>query len=128
MGDEMILDMVITELIRFNGINRSGHTSYRNSISIKICKRWGKWIDTWRISTAIMCIPVYSLVSSKKKECLPRLRTADEQQKTVRRKHYYSSITFVDVQKRHHTRFFPVGSQNADRRGNYQVGAVVDAL
>lgn len=41
-------------------------------------------------------------------------------------KDYDPSITFVVVQKRHHARFFPVGSQNADKSGNCSAGTVVD--
>ncbi|MCE8166464.1 MAG: hypothetical protein I3270_02350 [Candidatus Moeniiplasma glomeromycotorum] len=37
---------------------------------------------------------------------------------------YKPTITFVVVQKRHHTRFFPI--QGADRTGNCFPGTVVD--
>jgi eukaryotic translation initiation factor 2C len=39
---------------------------------------------------------------------------------------YAPKITFVVVQKRHHTRFFPSQSNQADRSGNCQAGTVVD--
>ncbi|KAF9261759.1 Piwi-domain-containing protein [Marasmius fiardii PR-910] len=35
-------------------------------------------------------------------------------------------ITFVIVGKRHHARFFPQSSQNADKSGNCQAGTVID--
>ncbi|KAF9214952.1 Eukaryotic translation initiation factor 2C [Podila verticillata] len=39
---------------------------------------------------------------------------------------YAPKITFVIVQKRHHTRFFPMRPQDADRTGNCKPGMVVD--
>lgn len=39
---------------------------------------------------------------------------------------YYPRVTFVVVQKRHHTRFFPVDSRMTDRSGNILPGTVVD--
>ncbi|KAF9539398.1 Eukaryotic translation initiation factor 2C [Mortierella hygrophila] len=39
---------------------------------------------------------------------------------------YNPKITFVVVQKRHHTRFFPVHPSNCDRTGNCKPGTVVD--
>ncbi|GES89957.1 piwi domain-containing protein [Rhizophagus clarus] len=39
---------------------------------------------------------------------------------------YKPTITFVVVQKRHHTRFFPMDRQNTDRSGNCLPGTVVD--
>lgn len=41
-------------------------------------------------------------------------------------KDYDPLITFVVVQKRHHARFFPVGSQYGDKSGNCPAGTVVD--
>ncbi|CAG8587596.1 7850_t:CDS:10 [Ambispora gerdemannii] len=41
---------------------------------------------------------------------------------------YNPPITFVVVQKRHHTRFFPVTKNDADRTGNCHTGTVVDAM
>ncbi|CAG8466663.1 9415_t:CDS:10 [Ambispora leptoticha] len=41
---------------------------------------------------------------------------------------YNPSITFVVVQKRHHTRFFPLTKNDADRSGNCHTGTVVDAM
>jgi hypothetical protein len=40
---------------------------------------------------------------------------------------YMPSLTFVLVQKRHHARFFPTHSQDADRSGNMLPGTVVDS-
>ncbi|XP_057955884.1 protein argonaute 5-like [Malania oleifera] len=39
---------------------------------------------------------------------------------------YLPPVTFVVVQKRHHTRFFPVDRQQTDRSGNILPGTVVD--
>ncbi|KAK9804830.1 hypothetical protein WJX72_007669 [[Myrmecia] bisecta] len=39
---------------------------------------------------------------------------------------YAPPITFVVVQKRHHTRLFPTNAANADRSGNVKCGTVVD--
>lgn len=39
---------------------------------------------------------------------------------------YNPKITFVLVQKRHHTRLFPTSPQDADRSGNIPAGTVVD--
>ncbi|KAG0046910.1 hypothetical protein BGZ89_005118 [Linnemannia elongata] len=39
---------------------------------------------------------------------------------------YNPKITFVVVQKRHHTRFFPVHTSHSDRTGNCKPGTVVD--
>uniref|UniRef100_A0A2N9G2L5 Piwi domain-containing protein n=1 Tax=Fagus sylvatica TaxID=28930 RepID=A0A2N9G2L5_FAGSY len=39
---------------------------------------------------------------------------------------YLPPVTFVVVQKRHHTRLFPVDGQQTDRSGNIQPGTVVD--
>ena len=39
---------------------------------------------------------------------------------------YKPKITWVVVQKRHHTRFFPIGKQQADRSGNCLAGTVVE--
>lgn len=39
---------------------------------------------------------------------------------------YLPPITFVIVQKRHHTRLFPDNSKDADRSGNVKAGTVVD--
>lgn len=39
---------------------------------------------------------------------------------------YAPKITFVLVQKRHHTRFFVANAQDADRSGNIPAGTVVD--
>ncbi|CAG8508402.1 5106_t:CDS:10 [Ambispora leptoticha] len=41
---------------------------------------------------------------------------------------YNPTITFVVVQKRHHTRFFPVTENDADRTGNCRTGTVVDTM
>ncbi|PKK79735.1 Piwi-domain-containing protein [Rhizophagus irregularis] len=41
---------------------------------------------------------------------------------------YKPTITFVIVQKRHHTRFFPMESKDADRTGNCQPGTVVESV
>ncbi|KAG0337299.1 Eukaryotic translation initiation factor 2C [Podila humilis] len=41
---------------------------------------------------------------------------------------YNPKITFVVVQKRHHTRFFPMSPQAADRSGNCQPGTCVDTV
>ncbi|CAG8771735.1 12361_t:CDS:2, partial [Acaulospora morrowiae] len=40
---------------------------------------------------------------------------------------YEPTITFVVVQKRHHTRFFPMDRREADRSGNCFPGTVVDS-
>ncbi|CAB4422806.1 unnamed protein product [Rhizophagus irregularis] len=40
---------------------------------------------------------------------------------------YKPTITFVVVQKRHHTRFFPIDRHNADRTGNCPPGTVVES-
>ncbi|CAG8594399.1 4778_t:CDS:10 [Diversispora eburnea] len=40
---------------------------------------------------------------------------------------YRPTITFVVVQKRHHTRFFPIDRRDADRTGNCLPGTVVDS-
>ncbi|RIA95249.1 Piwi domain-containing protein [Glomus cerebriforme] len=40
---------------------------------------------------------------------------------------YNPTITFVVVQKRHHTRFFPMGDRESDRTGNCQPGTVVES-
>lgn len=40
--------------------------------------------------------------------------------------HYAPTITFILVQKRHHTRFFVVSAQDGDRSGNIPAGTVVD--
>lgn len=40
---------------------------------------------------------------------------------------YLPSITFVVVQKRHHTRFFPTDPRKVDKSGNIMPGTVVDA-
>ena len=40
---------------------------------------------------------------------------------------YKPTITFVLVQKRHHTRLFAVNQQDADRSGNIPAGTVVDS-
>ena len=37
-----------------------------------------------------------------------------------------AEVTFVVVQKRHHTRFFPADPKFADRNGNILAGTVVD--
>ncbi|KAF1897375.1 hypothetical protein Lal_00035079 [Lupinus albus] len=39
---------------------------------------------------------------------------------------YLPRVTFVVVQKRHHTRFFPVDRSQADKSGNIMPGTVVD--
>jgi eukaryotic translation initiation factor 2C len=39
---------------------------------------------------------------------------------------YRPTVTFVVVQKRHHTRFFPINRQETSRSGNVQPGTVVD--
>ncbi|ETV88979.1 hypothetical protein H257_00397 [Aphanomyces astaci] len=39
---------------------------------------------------------------------------------------YRPAITFVVVQKRHHTRIFPTAAMDADRSGNCKAGTVVD--
>lgn len=39
---------------------------------------------------------------------------------------YDPPLTFVVVQKRHHTRLFPTDNRNADRSGNIKPGTVVD--
>lgn len=39
---------------------------------------------------------------------------------------YKPTLTFVVVQKRHHARFFPMQTAEADRTGNCQPGTVVD--
>ncbi|MCE8166467.1 MAG: hypothetical protein I3270_02365 [Candidatus Moeniiplasma glomeromycotorum] len=39
---------------------------------------------------------------------------------------YRPTITFVVVQKRHHTRFFPLDRRDADRSGNCLPGTVVE--
>ncbi len=39
---------------------------------------------------------------------------------------YNPTITFILVQKRHHTRFFTTSDRDADRSGNVQAGTVVD--
>ncbi|KDO27771.1 hypothetical protein SPRG_07370 [Saprolegnia parasitica CBS 223.65] len=39
---------------------------------------------------------------------------------------YCPQVTFVVVQKRHHTRFFPTSAADADRSGNVKAGTVVD--
>ncbi|CAG8663706.1 17322_t:CDS:10 [Rhizophagus irregularis] len=39
---------------------------------------------------------------------------------------YRPTITFVVIQKRHHTRFFPIEKKNADKSGNCLPGTVVD--
>lgn len=41
---------------------------------------------------------------------------------------YAPTITFVLVQKRHHTRFFVAQGQDADRSGNIPAGTVVDTM
>ena len=41
---------------------------------------------------------------------------------------YAPPITFMVVQKRHHTRFFPQTPQAGDRSGNVQPGAFVEAM
>ncbi|CAG8654669.1 2339_t:CDS:2, partial [Scutellospora calospora] len=41
---------------------------------------------------------------------------------------YKPSITFVVVQKRHHTRFFPMDKKDADRTGNCLPGTVVESV
>ncbi|CAG8475064.1 Piwi domain-containing protein [Rhizophagus irregularis DAOM 181602=DAOM 197198] len=40
---------------------------------------------------------------------------------------YKPTITFVVVQKRHHTRFFPTNARDGDRTGNCSSGTVVDS-
>ncbi|RGB43667.1 Piwi domain-containing protein [Rhizophagus diaphanus] len=40
---------------------------------------------------------------------------------------YNPTITFVVVQKRHHTRFFPINARDGDRIGNCPSGTVVDS-
>lgn len=35
-------------------------------------------------------------------------------------------VTFLVVQKRHHTRFFPINKNDMDRKGNVLPGTVVD--
>jgi eukaryotic translation initiation factor 2C len=39
---------------------------------------------------------------------------------------YAPPISFIAVQKRHNTRFFPTSPQNADRSGNVMPGSVID--
>src|SRR5437868_2694164 len=39
---------------------------------------------------------------------------------------YKPTITFVVIQKRHHTRFFPVDKKDSDRTGNCFPGTVVE--
>ncbi|PKY63342.1 hypothetical protein RhiirA4_303286, partial [Rhizophagus irregularis] len=39
---------------------------------------------------------------------------------------YRPTITFVVIQKGHHTRFFPIEKKNADKSGNCLPGTVVD--
>lgn len=39
---------------------------------------------------------------------------------------YRPTITFVVVQKRHHTRFFPMSKNDADRSGNVKAGTVIE--
>ncbi|KAI5437839.1 argonaute 5, partial [Lathyrus oleraceus] len=39
---------------------------------------------------------------------------------------YLPKVTFVVVQKRHHTRLFPVNPKETDRSGNIMPGTVVD--
>ncbi|KAG9302445.1 hypothetical protein G9A89_000579, partial [Geosiphon pyriformis] len=41
---------------------------------------------------------------------------------------YRPTITFVIVQKRHHTRFFPIIGKDADRTGNCLPGTVVETM
>ncbi|CAB4493671.1 unnamed protein product [Rhizophagus irregularis] len=41
---------------------------------------------------------------------------------------YKPTITFVVVQKRHHTRFFPIDSRDADRTGNCPPGTVIETV
>ncbi|KAI8099370.1 Piwi domain-containing protein [Halteromyces radiatus] len=41
-------------------------------------------------------------------------------------KSYQPPVTFVVVQKRHHTRFFPIQTRDSDRTGNCHPGTVVD--
>jgi eukaryotic translation initiation factor 2C len=41
-------------------------------------------------------------------------------------KGYKPSITYIVVQKRHHTRFFPIEKTDADRSGNVMPGTVVE--
>ncbi len=40
---------------------------------------------------------------------------------------YAPPITFVVVQKRHHTRLFPGDDRNKDRSGNVLPGTVIDS-
>ncbi|RKP07872.1 Piwi domain-containing protein [Thamnocephalis sphaerospora] len=40
---------------------------------------------------------------------------------------YNPTLTYVAVQKRHHTRFFPMGRDQSDRSGNCMPGTVVDS-
>ncbi|CAB5355141.1 unnamed protein product [Rhizophagus irregularis] len=41
---------------------------------------------------------------------------------------YKPTITFVVVQKRHHTRFFPIDRRDADRTGNCPPGTVIETV
>ena len=40
---------------------------------------------------------------------------------------YKPSITFVVVQKRHHTRFFPLDKRDSDKTGNCLPGTVIES-
>ncbi|CAO3587528.1 unnamed protein product [Absidia cylindrospora] len=42
-------------------------------------------------------------------------------------KGYRPTVTFIVVQKRHHTRFFPIDPRYSDKSGNCQPGTVVDS-
>jgi Piwi domain len=44
------------------------------------------------------------------------------------REDYRPPVTFVVVQKRHHTRLFPMSSREGDKSGNVMPGAHADAV
>lgn len=56
---------------------------------------------------------------------LPQIREAC-QSAAAGDAHYQPAVTFVVVQKRHHTRLFPRSSKDADSSGNVQAGTCVD--
>lgn len=41
---------------------------------------------------------------------------------------YQPKVTFLVVQKRHHTRFFPTRDQDADAKKNVPAGTIVDTI
>ncbi|KAK9840859.1 hypothetical protein WJX84_012195 [Apatococcus fuscideae] len=54
---------------------------------------------------------------------IPQIRMACEQVKSD----YAPPITFIVVQKRHHTRIFPIRPEHAEKSGNVMPGTVVDS-